>query len=225
MTGQPGNTGQDRGGAVDDERRDAAGRPGRPGQGAQRDLTDDIQRWLVRSGARSMRRELTDHVRRAFQGQRPAEPADVWNAATTEPPPDLMAAAEAPECAWCPVCRAARRIRESRSGLGGPLAGAGDAAAAAVQEALSAFDTLLSAGSRRAGFPADRYPPERFPADRFPAAGTPAREADAAGAPAREADAAGAPAREADAAGTPAREADAAGTPAREADREPDDRD
>jgi hypothetical protein len=172
MTGQAGNNGQDRGGAVDGERRD---------------VTDDLQRWLVRSGVRSMRRELTDQVRRAFQAHRPAEPSDVWDAATTEPPPELLAASgEAPECAWCPVCRAARRIRESGpgvSGLGGQLAGAGDAVAAAVQEAFSAFESLLSSARPRAGsgFPADRYPADRFPADRFPAAGsagTPPRQAD-----------------------------------------------
>jgi hypothetical protein len=181
MTGQAGNTGQDRGGAVDDERRDAPG--GAPS--GQRDLTDDIQRWLLRSGVRSMRRELSDQVRRAFQGHRPAEPSDVWDAATSEPPPDPLAQAEAPECAWCPVCRAARRIRQTGPGLGGQLpglpglSGAGDTVAAAVQEAFSAFEALLSTrpqGER--GFPADRYPADRFPADRFPAAGTPPHEAD-----------------------------------------------
>ena len=188
MTGQAGNNGQDRGEAVDGERRDARevrevrevrnvrNAPGGPRD--PRDLADDIQRWLVKNGVRSMRRELTDQVRRAFHGHRPAEPSDVWGAATTEPPPELLAAsADAPECAWCPVCRAARRIRESGpdvSGLGGQLAGAGDAVAAAVQEAFSAFESLLSNARPRngSGFPADEYPAERFPADRFPAAGS-----------------------------------------------------
>jgi len=197
MTGQAGNNGQDRGGAADGERRDARevrdARDARVVPGGQRDLTDDIQRWLVRSGVRSMRRELSDQVRRAFQAHKPAEPGDVWGTATTESPPELLAAsAEAPECAWCPVCRAARRIRESGAGpgagalgglsgqLGGQLAGAGDAVAAAVQEAFSAFESLLSAARPRTGngFPADRYPADRFPADRFPAAGTPPRDAD-----------------------------------------------
>ncbi len=102
-----------------------------------------------------MRRELGEQFRKAWTGQRaePTEPGDVWNTATTEPPPELS---EAPECAWCPVCRAARRIRESGPGLGGQLAGAGDAVAAAVQEALSAFDSVLSARPRTepAGQPA-----------------------------------------------------------------------
>ncbi|HTW00882.1 MAG TPA: hypothetical protein VMF87_11330 [Streptosporangiaceae bacterium] len=204
MTGQAGNNGGDSGGAVDGVRRDAA-RERRDAAGGQRDLTDDIQRWLVRSGVRSMRREVTDQVRRAFHAGRPAEPADVWDAATTETPPELLAGSgEAPECAWCPVCRAARRIRESGqgvSGLGAPLAGAGDAVAAAVQEAFSAFESLLGTRPRGGGgFPQDRYPAGQFPADRFRTAGKPARDTAAKPAP------------------------DTGGTPPRDADHEPDDR-
>ena len=111
-----------------------------------------------------MRRELGEQFRKAWSGQRaePTQPADIWNAATTEPPPELS---EAPECAWCPVCRAARRIRETGPGLGGQLAGAGDAVAAAVQEALAAFDTVLSARPRTepadgSARPAQADPPE-----------------------------------------------------------------
>jgi hypothetical protein len=126
-------------------------RPSRPPQPPRQpsiDLTADIQRWLIRSGARNVRRELNDQFRKAWSDLRgePTKPADVWNAATTEPPPPELS--EAPECAWCPVCRAARRIRESGPGLGGQLAGAGDAVAAAVQEALSMFDSVLSARPR-----------------------------------------------------------------------------
>jgi hypothetical protein len=86
-----------------------------------------------------MRRELTGQVRRTFSGSSSVK-ADVWDTATTEPPE----AQEAPECAWCPICQAARRIRESGPGLSGQLAGVGDAVATAVQEALSAFDSVLS---------------------------------------------------------------------------------
>jgi hypothetical protein len=115
------------------------GQNGEPRPGA--DLAAEFQRWLVRSSARSVRQELTGQFRRAF-GPRRAETGDIWGVATTEPPPDALG--EAPECAWCPVCRAARRIRESGPGLGAPLAGASDVVAAAVQEALSAFDSVLS---------------------------------------------------------------------------------
>ena len=164
-------------GSADSDRRaqaDANGRGTGQGQGAGRntgpDITGEFQRWLIRSGARNMRRELTGQFRRTFNR---AEQDNVWGVATTEPPPG--ASGEAPECAWCPVCRAARRIRESGPGVGGHLAGAGDVVAAAVQEAMSAFDAVLSTGpgnDRERGFPADRFPADRFPADRFPVAGT-----------------------------------------------------
>ncbi|MHB1432814.1 MAG: hypothetical protein ACYCVZ_11940, partial [Streptosporangiaceae bacterium] len=91
---------------------------GSPGQGAQArravadswerraaDLAGEVQRWLIRTSARSMRDELGGQVRKAF-GARDADPTgDIWSTATTEPP---GAADEPPECAWCPVCRAAR---------------------------------------------------------------------------------------------------------------------
>jgi hypothetical protein len=146
--------------AVDDQDaghgQDTSARPGRdagesqpprPPRQPSIDLTADIQRWLIRSGARNVRRELNDQFRKAWSDLRgePTKPAEIWNTATTEPPPELS---EAPECAWCPVCRAARRIRESGPGLGGQLAGAGDAVAAAVQEALSMFDSVLSVRPR-----------------------------------------------------------------------------
>jgi hypothetical protein len=169
MTIQPGSADSDR-----RERPDSDGRGAGQGHGAGRnggtDITGDIQRWLIRSGARNMRRELTGQFRRTFNR---AEQDNVWGVATTEPPPGTPG--EAPECAWCPVCRAARRIRESRPSVGGQLAGAGDAVASAVQEALSAFDTAVSTGPRRErerGFPVDQFPAGRFPADRFPVAGT-----------------------------------------------------
>jgi hypothetical protein len=122
--------------------------PPRPPRQPSIDLTADIQRWLIRSGARNVRRELNDQFRKAWSDLRgePTKPAEIWNTATTEPPPPEQS--EAPECAWCPVCRAARRIRETGPGLGGQLAGAGDAVAAAVQEALSMFDSVLSARPR-----------------------------------------------------------------------------
>jgi hypothetical protein len=136
---------------------------------AGRDITAEFQRWLIRSSARNVRQELTGQFRRTFNR---AERDNVWGVATTEPPPD--SSGEAPECAWCPVCRAARRIRESGPRVGGQLAGAGDVVAAAVQEAMSAFEAAMGQRADRApGFPADAYPADRFPADRFPVAGAP----------------------------------------------------
>ena len=108
------------------------------------DPLGDLQRWLMRTGARSVTKDITGQMRRAIGQDRPR--ADVWDTATSRPVED-----EAPECAWCPVCRAARRLRESRqgsstgtgSGIGSQLAGAGDALAAVVQEAYSAFESAM----------------------------------------------------------------------------------
>jgi hypothetical protein len=111
------------------------------------DPLGDLQRWLMRTGARSMTKDLTAPVRRALGQDRPS--ADVWDTATSRPVED-----EAPECAWCPVCRAARRLRENRQGASGSssgggfgsgLAGAGDALASVVQEAYSAFESAMKA--------------------------------------------------------------------------------
>jgi hypothetical protein len=120
------------------------------------DPLGDFQRWLMKAGARSVTKDLTGRVRGGVRGAlgQDRSKADVWDTATSLPLVDE----EAPECAWCPVCRAARRLRESRqgagtgSGLSSQLAGAGDALASVVQEAYSAFESAMkpppSGGSR-----------------------------------------------------------------------------
>ncbi len=172
MSTQPDNADSGR-----DAARDGTRNGGRDGsRGGSYDLTAEFQRWLIRSSARNMRDELTGQFRKTFNR---AERENVWGVATTEPPPDPSG--EAPECAWCPVCRAARRIRESGPSVGGQLAGAGNVVAAAVQEAMSAFETVLSMGhpaDHESGFPVGSYPDDRFPQDRFPVAGTPREGAD-----------------------------------------------
>ena len=124
------------------------------------DPLGDLQRWLMRTGARSVTKDLTGQMRRALGQDQPK--ADVWDTATNRPLVDD----EAPECAWCPVCRAARRLRESRqsSGLGSQLAGAGDALAAVVQEAYSAFESAMKAPPAGSG-PASPGPTRTRPAD------------------------------------------------------------
>jgi hypothetical protein len=107
------------------------------------DPIGDFQRWLMRSSARSLSRELKGQARRTFGG---GSGRDVWEAATAEPIPD-----EAPECAWCPVCRAARRLRQSGPGLASHVAGAGDALLTVAQDTLSAFEATLSARPPEAG--------------------------------------------------------------------------
>jgi hypothetical protein len=124
--------------------RPAPARPRRQPPPPGTDLLNGLQRWVIRSSARSMRREIEHSVRRTIGSAR-AEPEDTWGVATTEPPPDLS---EAPECAWCPVCRAARRMRESgRPGL----ASVSDAVSAAVQDAFGALDGVLSRTTAASG--------------------------------------------------------------------------
>ncbi len=97
------------------------------------DPLGDLQRWLMRTGARSVTKDLTGQMRRAIGQDQPK--ADVWDTATNRP----LAEDEAPECAWCPVCRAARRMRENRQGTSGFSGGL----ASVVQEAYSAFESAM----------------------------------------------------------------------------------
>ena len=101
----------------------------------------DLQRWFIRQSAKNMRNQIGGQVRRTLGGGR--EPSDVWDTATNEIPPEV---GESPECQWCPICRAARRMRDSGPGIGDQISGAGDVVASAVQDAISALDSLLSKG-------------------------------------------------------------------------------
>jgi len=124
----------------------------------QPDPVGDFQRWLMRSGARSLGKDLTGQLRRTLGGDR-GHQSDVWDVATTR-----ADEGEAPECAWCPVCRAARRLRQSREtgGLGAQLSGAGDTLAAVVQEAYSAFEAAMKVPPHQSPPP----DPPRAPDDR-----------------------------------------------------------
>ena len=51
--------------------------------GGSNDLIGDFQRWLLRSGARGMSRELADQVRAALGKNQST--GDVWETATTQP--------------------------------------------------------------------------------------------------------------------------------------------
>jgi hypothetical protein len=110
------------------------------------DLISDLQRWLVRSGARGMSRELGGQFRSAFG--RGGGSGDVWESATA-------VHHEAPECAWCPVCRAARRLNQSGPGLASHVAAATEALGTVVQDALSVFESAMAASRSRARDEAD----------------------------------------------------------------------
>jgi hypothetical protein len=137
------------------------------------DPIGDFQRWLMRAGARSVTKEVTERVKSTIGGAtgRSGKNADVWDTATTEDLTD-----EPPECQWCPICRAARRARDGSvpsAGLSGQFAGAADALAGLTRDAFSLFESAM------------RTPPPR-PAS-APTATTPAASAQPASAPAASA--------------------------------------
>jgi hypothetical protein len=103
------------------------------------DLIGEVQRWLVRSSARGVSRGLGDQIRTALRG---GGHADVWETATADEEP--------PECAWCPICRARRRLRESGPGLASHVAAATDAVGVMMQDAMSAFEAAVGAAGRQA---------------------------------------------------------------------------
>jgi hypothetical protein len=111
-------------------------------KGSSPDPIGDLQRWLLRTGVRGVSRGVGGHVRTVFGGNRTT--TDVWEAATA-PPPE-----EAPECAWCPICRAARMMRSSGPGLASHVAAAGDTLATVVLEAVSTVESALAAAQRAA---------------------------------------------------------------------------
>lgn len=115
------------------------------------DPIGDFQRWLMRTGAKSIGREVASRVKSTLGGGGGAKKGDVWDTATTEEPTD-----EPPECQWCPICRAARRYRESggsTANLGGQFAGVGDTLAGLTRDAFGLFDAAMRASQRPADVP------------------------------------------------------------------------
>jgi hypothetical protein len=143
------------------------------------DPIGDFQRWLMKAGARSLGRDVAGRVRSTMGGG--AKNADVWETATTEDP------TEPPECQWCPVCRAARRYRESGgtgappgATIGGQLAGVSDTLAGLTRDAFSLFDAAMKSATRP---PAGQRPTaDQRPAEPEPA--SPEDQAAPGGAPA-----------------------------------------
>jgi hypothetical protein len=127
------------------------------------DPIGDFQRWLMRAGARSIGVSVADRVKSTLGGGA-AKNADVWETATTEEPGD-----EPPECQWCPICRAARRYRDSGgtgAGAGSPLAGVGDTLAGFTRDAFGLFEAAMRPAPPRPpanGSPADPRPTSTQP--------------------------------------------------------------
>jgi hypothetical protein len=142
--GQPGGNGQPRNSDQPSSANQSGGGQSRT-NGRGNDPIADFQRWLMRAGARSMANQVADQVRRTI-GQERRDQGDVWDRATTEPPPE-----ESPECQWCPICQAARAARMSGSGgLMSSLADAGGALASMAQDAFSAFEQIMKDQNRSA---------------------------------------------------------------------------
>jgi hypothetical protein len=131
--GQRGSSGQSRSNGRADDSRPGSG--SRSSRGS--DPVADLQRWLMRAGARSMANQVADQVKRTLGAER-RDTGDVWDTATNEPPPN-----EPPECQWCPICQAARAARTSGPGLSAMLSDAGGALAGLAQDAFSAFEQLM----------------------------------------------------------------------------------
>jgi hypothetical protein len=132
--GNSGNSGQSRSNGHADDSRSSSG--SRSNRGS--DPIADLQRWLMRAGARSMANQVADQVKKTLGAEKRRERGDVWDTATNELPPN-----EPPECQWCPICQAARAARTSGPGLGALLSDAGGALANIAQDAFSAFEQLM----------------------------------------------------------------------------------
>src|SRR5262249_30972047 len=90
-----------------------------------------------------MGRQVSGQIRAAL-GRNQQPTGDVWETATTEPPD------EAPECAWCPLCRAARLLRETKPGRDTRVTAVSDALGTVVQDAFNVLDAALATTGRAA---------------------------------------------------------------------------
>ena len=138
------------------------------------DPIGDFQRWLMKAGAKSLGREVAGRVKSTLGGGGGAKHAeDIWDTATTEELTD-----EPPECQWCPICRAARRYRDSGGTTAGQFAGVGDTLAGLTRDAFSLFDAALRQAQRPPSAPGsrptDRGQPDHAPSDHAPSGQAPA---------------------------------------------------
>jgi hypothetical protein len=100
---------------------------------------DDLQRRIAVAGARGLGQGFANQVGTAIRGEK----ADVWETATREAEAGA-AAGDAPECAWCPVCRAIRIARGSSPELAGRISTTADVMMSAAQDLVTAVDAALA---------------------------------------------------------------------------------
>ena len=131
----------------------------------------DFQRWLMKAGARSITRDVTDRVKSTMGGGKAKAHTDVWDEATTTDPTD-----EPPECQWCPICRAARKARDSggsSAGFSEQVAGAADALAGLTRDAFSLFESAMRAQPTAPRRPAGGAPTAKPPTPTWQTATSP----------------------------------------------------
>jgi hypothetical protein len=114
---------------------------------------------------------LADVLRRRMSGTWGTRSAsgrgDVWSEATSEPEPGMWGehiATGAPECRYCPVCRAIAASRVSGPDVVNHMMSAGEQFYAAVREAMAGFERTRpprpEPGRETDGEPADENRPK-----------------------------------------------------------------
>jgi hypothetical protein len=104
---------------------------------------------------------LAEVLRRRLSGGRASGSGDVWSEATSEAWGEHIATG-APECRYCPVCRAIAASRTSGPDIVSHVMSAGESLYAAVRDAVAGFESTRPPRQGAAGDPAD---PGRQPGD------------------------------------------------------------
>ncbi|MCW2916506.1 MAG: hypothetical protein JWN52_4574 [Actinomycetia bacterium] len=101
---------------------------------------------------------LRRRMRDSGSSQARPQPGDVWGQATYEEPTPHVATG-APECQYCPVCRAIAAARTSGPDVVEHVMDAGQSLYTALQETLSAFDKSFDKSHSRAAPQHERATP------------------------------------------------------------------
>jgi hypothetical protein len=95
---------------------------------------------------------LAEVLRKRMSGG--AGPGDVWSDATSDAWGEHIATG-APECRYCPVCRAIAASRTSGPDVVGHVVSAGESLFAAVRDAVAGFERTRPPRQEPGGTPAD----------------------------------------------------------------------
>jgi hypothetical protein len=97
---------------------------------------------------------LAEVLRKRMSGGAGAGSGDVWSEATSDAWGEHIATG-APECRYCPVCRAIAASRTSGPDVVGHVVSAGESLFAAVREAVAGFERTRPPRQEPDGTPAD----------------------------------------------------------------------